>query len=87
MKIDICTTILAIKKGSQVSILGDDINTLIWHDNNPTNITNNQILTKQTELQNIEDSRTAQELANKQSALTKLSALGLTEAEIKAIIG
>ena len=28
-----------------------------------------------------------QELANKQSALTKLSALGLTEAEIKAIIG
>ena len=28
-----------------------------------------------------------QEKANKQSALTKLSALGLTEAEIKAIIG
>ena len=28
-----------------------------------------------------------QELANKQSALTKLSALGLTEAEIKSIIG
>ena len=29
----------------------------------------------------------ATELANKQSALTKLSALGLTEAEIKSIIG
>ena len=28
-----------------------------------------------------------EELTNKQSALTKLSALGLTEAEIKAIIG
>ena len=28
-----------------------------------------------------------QEKANKQSALTKLSALGLTEAEIKALIG
>jgi hypothetical protein len=28
-----------------------------------------------------------QKLANKQSALTKLSALGLTEAEIKSIIG
>ena len=28
-----------------------------------------------------------QELANKQSALSKLSALGLTEAEIKTIIG
>ena len=33
------------------------------------------------------EQKKAQELANKQSALTKLSALGLTEAEIKAIIG
>ena len=33
------------------------------------------------------EQRQAQELANKQSALTKLSALGLTEAEIKSIIG
>ena len=33
------------------------------------------------------EQKIAQELANKQSALTKLSALGLTEAEIKAIIG
>jgi hypothetical protein len=33
------------------------------------------------------EQKQAQELANKQSALTKLSALGLTEAEIKSIIG
>ena len=33
------------------------------------------------------EQKIAQELANKQSALTKLSALGLTEAEIKSIIG
>jgi hypothetical protein len=33
------------------------------------------------------EQKIAQELANKQSALTKLSALGLTEAEIKAILG
>jgi hypothetical protein len=31
--------------------------------------------------------RQLEEQANKQSALTKLSALGLTEAEIKAILG
>jgi hypothetical protein len=55
MKIDICTAILAIKKGSQVSVSGDDINTLEWHDNNPTNITNQQILDKQAELQALED--------------------------------
>ena len=87
MKIDICTAILAIKSDAQVSVLREDITTLVWHDNNPTNITNQQILNKQTELQNIEDNRIEQEQINKQSALTKLSALGLTEAEIKSIIG
>ena len=55
MKIDIINTILAIKKDAQVSVSGDDINTLEWHDNNPTNITNQQILDKQSELQALED--------------------------------
>jgi hypothetical protein len=55
MKINIIQTILAIKSNAQVSVLGEDINTLTWHDNNPTNITNQQILTKQSELQALED--------------------------------
>ena len=55
MKIDICTAILRIKSDAQVSMSGNDINTLEWHDGNPTNITNQQILDKQSELQAIED--------------------------------
>ena len=55
MKIDICTAILAIKKDAQVSVSGDDINTIEWHDGNPTNITNQQILSNQSELQALED--------------------------------
>jgi hypothetical protein len=55
MKIDICTAILKIKSDAQVSCSGDDINTLEWHDNNPTGITNKQILDKQSELQALED--------------------------------
>jgi hypothetical protein len=55
MKIDICTAILKIKSNAQVSCSGEDINTLVWHDNNPTNITNQQILAKQSELQALED--------------------------------
>ena len=43
--------ILAIKSDAQVSIDGEDINQITWHDDNPTNITNEQILAKQTELQ------------------------------------
>jgi hypothetical protein len=55
MKINICTAILKIKSDAQVSVSGGDINTLEWHDGNPTNITNQQILDKQSELQVLED--------------------------------
>ena len=55
MKINICKAILAIKLDAQVSVSGEDINTLEWHDGNPTNITNQQILAKQSELQALED--------------------------------
>jgi hypothetical protein len=55
MKINIIQTILTITSNAQASVLGDDINTLVWHDNNPTNITNQQILDKQQELQALEN--------------------------------
>jgi|TARA_R100001224_G_C3997939_1_gene141543 hypothetical protein len=47
---DITQSILAIKSDAQVSVDNDDINKITWYDGNPTNITNDQILAKQTEL-------------------------------------
>ena len=58
--ISILTTILAIKSDSQVSIEAEDINQITWIDNNPTNITKEQILAKQTELQAEYDSKNYQ---------------------------
>ena len=57
MKINIIQTIRAIKNNNDIaiSIYNDDINTLEWHDGNPTNITNQQILDKQSKLQALED--------------------------------
>jgi hypothetical protein len=55
MKITIIQTILKINPTAQVSISEDNINTLVWHDGNPTNITNQQILDKQSEIQALED--------------------------------
>jgi len=52
---DVVHAILAIKLDAQVSISDDDIDQIIWHDGNPTNITNQQILDKQTELQAAHD--------------------------------
>ena len=48
-------SILAIKSDAQVVISNEDINKITWHDGNPTNITNQQILDKQVELQTAYD--------------------------------
>ena len=47
---DIIKSIQAIKSDAQVSVDNDDINMITWHDGNPTNITDEQILAKQVEL-------------------------------------
>ena len=54
--IDIITAILAVRKAqdggnAEVSVNAEDINQITWIDGNPTNITNQQILDKQAELQ------------------------------------
>jgi len=86
MKIGICDTILALNPTAQVSCSDNDVNRIEWLANTPV-IANDIILAKQTELQTAENNRIEQEIANKQSALNKLKALGLNDAEIKAIIG
>ena len=49
--ITITSSILAIKHDAQFGTANDDIDTIIWYDDNPTNITAQQILDKQEELQ------------------------------------
>ncbi len=79
MKIYIVQAILAIKSDAQVSCSGEDINTLEWHDGNPTNITNQQILDKQKELQALEDvyENRRKEYGNWQSQLDEIYHTGL----------
>ena len=78
----ICNAILKIKSDAQVSVLGNDIDTctITWHDNNPTNITKEQIKIAINELANA----AAKKIADKESANAKLRALGLTDAEVEA---
>ena len=55
MKIYISDAIVAIKSDSKFVVFNEDVNRIEWHDGNPTNITNQQILNKQSELQALED--------------------------------
>ena len=42
---------------SRVSVIDNDVNQIIWHDDNPTNITNEQILAEHAELQTAYDAK------------------------------
>ena len=48
---DIIHAIKAIKADAHVTVKGETVDGIIWHDDNPTNITNEAILAKQSELQ------------------------------------
>ena len=54
---DILHSILAIKSDAWVKVDDDDVNQITWLDENPTNITNEQILAKQAELQTAYDAK------------------------------
>ena len=50
MTIEITDCILALNPTAEISVIDDDINKITWHDDNPTGITNEQILAKKAEL-------------------------------------
>ena len=82
----IIKSIVAINPTAQVSVSGDDINTIVW-ENGTTPINKQDILDLVPEcLAEIEAEEQAK-ITNKQSALNKLKALGLNDAEINSIIG
>ena len=79
---DIINSILALKADAKISINGETVNDIIWHDGNPTNITNEQILAKQTELQTAYDNNKYQRDREVQYPSLKEFAEAYTEKEI-----
>ena len=84
MKISYAQSVQKLTNAS-FTIKNDDLDNIIWHDGNTDNITKEQILAKQTELQTVEDNKPYN--INRASAKQKLIDLGLTTEEVKALIG
>ena len=79
--------IISLAPESEWSIEGDDLKNLVWIVSPAENITHEQIT---DELYRLKESQVADQLARqaaKESALAKLTELGLTEEEAKAVIG
>ena len=77
--------ILKINPNAEVSVSGDDINTIVW-ENGTTPIPKADIEAKMAELPTTEE-EAAQTETDKSSGKQKLKDLGLTDAEIKALTG
>ena len=76
----------AIKSDSNAQISGEDLSTIVWLDDNPTNITNDAIQTKYNELIAAEDAKVVSKSNNQTSGKAKLKAgEALTDAEISAL--
>jgi predicted DNA binding protein len=81
------TAIQALRPDKEFTMFGDDPSTIIWNDQNVVTPTKKEIEDKYAELLIKEQEEIENKLAKKESAKSKLAALGLTEAEIQALIG
>ena len=52
---DLISAILALDPDAEVSVNGESLDGIIWHDGNPNKITNDQITAKQAELKTAYD--------------------------------
>jgi len=83
---NIIKAIQKINPTAQVSVSGEDINSIVWENGTtPISVADIQAQIPIVE-QEIEQAKLDKETAN-QSAIDKLKALGLTDAEIEAFRG
>jgi hypothetical protein len=79
--------VMSLRPGIEWSMNGDDVENIEWHTPNVEPLTTKEV---QKEIKRLEQEATnakAERIAAKESAMQKLSALGLTEAEVNAILG
>ena len=82
---DVTTAILEINPNAEVSVINNDVDQITWL-NGTTPISKANIEAKMAELPT-EEEEAAQKETDAASGKQKLKDLGLTDAEIKALIG
>jgi hypothetical protein len=87
VSINIADAILSLIPGVNVSVIGNSVENIIWHDEVENIPTNQEILDELERLTLLESELAEDAAAAKESAKLKLSNLGLTEKEIKSLIG
>ena len=77
----------SLRPNIEWSMSGDDVEGIIWHTQGVTPLTTAEVEAEMVRLEQAAVEAQAADAAARESAIAKLAALGLNDAEIKAIIG
>jgi predicted amidohydrolase YtcJ len=79
--------VMSLRPNTEWSMNGDDVEGIIWHTPNVEPLTTEEVQEEMQRLEQETENAEAERIAAKESAMQKLAALGLTEAEVHAILG
>jgi len=79
--------VVSLRPNTEWSMNGDDVEGIIWHTPNVEPLTTEEVQEEIIRLEQEAENAEAERIAAKESAMQKLAALGLTEAEVHAILG
>jgi hypothetical protein len=85
--ITVAQAVMSLRPGAEWSMSGDDVEGITWHTPNVEPLTTTEVQAEMQRLEQEEINAEANRIAAKESAMQKLAALGLTEAEVNAILG
>ena len=77
----------SLRPNIEWSMSGDDVENITWHTQGVTPLTTAEVEAEMVRLEQAAVEAQAADAAARESAVAKLAALGLNDAEIKAIIG
>ena len=85
--IDTSQAVASLRPNIEWTMQGDDVEGIIWHTQGVTPLTTAEVEAEMVRLEAAAVEAQAADAAARESAVAKLAALGLNDAEIKAIIG
>ena len=79
--------VASLRPDTEWVMYGDDVENIIWHTQGVTPLTTAEVEAEMVRLEAAAVEAQAADAAARESAVAKLAALGLNDAEVKAIVG
>ena len=79
--------IMSLRPNVEWTMDGDDVENITWHTPNVEPLTEAEVAAEMKRLEQAAADAEAERVAARESAIAKLSALGLNESEINAMMG